>query len=182
LDLILLRHGEAEDAADPADPVADAARRLTDEGKKKLARSLPQLRLLLDNKKQLVIWTSPLVRARETAEILRDSLDMDEKAMPADMPQHEFIATGDWPSFVEAAKTLGPATSLVLVGHEPHWGHWSQRLCSCLLPFKKGAAACFEFDPFSWDPLGNGQAIWKGQGQGQLQWFVQPKILKKIRP
>lgn len=180
MDLILLRHGEAEDAAEPADPVADAARRLTDEGKKKLARSLPQMRLLLDTKKQLVIWTSPLVRACETAEILRDCLAAQDMREPDKLSEQEFIASGDWPSFIEAAKTLGPATSLILVGHEPHWGHWSQRLCSCLLPFKKGAAACFDFDPFSWDPLGNGQPIWKGQGQ--LQWFVQPRILKKMRP
>ncbi|NCA97918.1 MAG: hypothetical protein EOM70_00930 [Clostridia bacterium] len=177
MDLILLRHGEAEDAADPTD---DAARRLTDDGKKKLARSLPQLNLLLDEKKKLVVWTSPLVRARETAEILMNSLDTGERVMPADLPQHEFIALGDWSSFIQTAKTLDPSTSLVLVGHEPHWGNWSQRLCNCLLPFKKGAAACFDFDPFSWDPLGNGQAIWKGQGQ--LQWFVQPRILKKMRP
>lgn len=177
MDLILLRHGEAEDAADPAD---DAARRLTDDGKKKLARSLPQLSLLLDDKKQLVIWTSPLVRARETAEILKSCLATGERALPSDVPQHEFIASGDWTSFILAAKTLNPASSLVLVGHEPYWGQWSQRLCGCLLPFKKGAAACFDFDPFTWDPLGNGQAIWKGQGQ--LQWFVQPRILKKMRP
>ena len=180
MDLILLRHGEAEDATHPGDPAEDAARRLTDDGKKKLARSLPQLQLLLDDKKQLVIWTSPLVRALETAEILRDCLAHQKKSVPDDLPRHEFIATGDWPGFVQAAKTLDPGTSLVLVGHEPHWGHWSQRLCGCLLPFKKGAAACFDFDPFTWDPLGNGQAIWKGQGQ--LQWFVQPRILKKLRP
>lgn len=177
MDLILLRHGEAEDATDPAD---DAARHLTEDGRKKLARSLPQLSLLLDEKKELVIWTSPLIRARETTEILRDCLAARDFSVPDDLPQHEFIATGDWPSFVQVAKTLGPATSLVLVGHEPYWGHWSQRLCNCLLPFKKGAAACFDFDPFTWDPLGNGQAIWKGQGQ--LQWFVQPRILKKMRP
>jgi phosphohistidine phosphatase len=180
MDLILLRHGEAEDAARPDDPADDAIRRLTDAGKKKLARSLPQLRLLLDNKKQLIIWASPLVRARETADMLVASLADQDTHLAAEVSQHEFIATGDWPGFVQAAKTLDPGTSLVLVGHEPHWGHWSQRLCGCLLPFKKGAAACFDFDPFTWDPLGNGQAIWKGQGQ--LQWFVQPRILKKLRP
>ncbi len=177
MDLILLRHGEAEDAADPAD---DAERRLTDDGRKKLTGSLPQLRLLLDDKKRLVIWTSPLVRARQTAEILRDCLAAQGLRVPKVLPEHEFIASGDWNGFILAAKTLDPASSLVLVGHEPYWGTWSQRLCSCLLPFKKGAAACFDFDPYSWDPLGNGQPIWKGQGQ--LQWFVQPRILRKMRP
>jgi len=134
MDLILLRHGEAEDAADPAD---DAVRRLTDDGRKKLTGSLPQLRLLLDDKKRLVIWTSPLARARQTAEILRDCLAAQGLRVPKVLPEHEFIASGDWNGFILAAKTLDPASSLVLVGHEPYWGTWSQRLCSCLLPFKK---------------------------------------------
>lgn len=177
MDLILLRHGEAQDVDDPA---ADAMRSLTAEGQKKLAHSLPQLRLLLDPKKPLLIWSSPLNRARQTAQILRDGLADAGLDLPSGLPEYEFLATGDWGRFIQAARSLEPATCLVLVGHEPHWSQWSQRLCGCPLPFKKGAAACFDFDPGSWDPLGNGQAIWKGQGQ--LQWFVQPRILKNMRP
>ena len=132
MDLILLRHGEAEDATHPGDPAEDAARRLTDDGKTKLSRSLPQLSLLLDDKKQLVIWTSPLVRARETAEILRDSLDLRERAMPDDLSQHEFNATGDWP-----ASSRQPRRSI----REPAWS-WSDTNPTGVTGASGSAAAC----------------------------------------
>ncbi len=169
MELILLRHGEAEDVSLDK---ADATRNLTEQGSKKLRKSFPGMKTLIADSTKVKIWTSPLNRAVQTAAILADCLG----APPAEL--HQELEHGDWATFIREARQLDDETCLILVGHEPHWGQWSERLGGAMLPFKKGAAAGFEFDPASWDPLGNGLAIWKGKGQ--LQWFVQPRIMKSL--
>lgn len=169
MELILLRHGDAEDQTPDK---SDEERNLTEQGAKKLRKSLPGLRALIEDCSKVRIWTSPLNRAVQTAEILAECLGV-SAAEP-----HPELEKGDWNAFIREARQIDDATCLILVGHEPKWGQWSERLCGALLPFKKGAAAGFTFDPASWDPLGNGEAIW--QGDGQLQWFVQPKTMKNL--
>jgi phosphohistidine phosphatase SixA len=57
-----------------------------------------------------------------------------------------------------------------LVGHEPNIGVLTARLIGARTPieFKKGAIARIDFDVFP------------PKGSGQLQWFVTPKMLRKI--
>ncbi|MBI2299964.1 MAG: histidine phosphatase family protein, partial [Armatimonadetes bacterium] len=65
LDIYLLRHGIAEEQG--AGAPSDAARRLTAEGRDKCgeaARGIAALKVRFDQ-----VWTSPLVRARGTAEL-----------------------------------------------------------------------------------------------------------------
>jgi phosphohistidine phosphatase SixA len=169
LELILLRHGDAEDVSPAGN---DAERSLTEQGSKKLSKALPGLKTLIEDRTKVRIWTSPLKRAVQTAAILADCLGVESAEL------HPELEHGEWPVFIQATKQLDDTTCLILVGHEPHWGQWSERLGGTMLPFKKGAAAGFEFDPSSWNPLSNGQAIWKGQGQ--LQWFVQPRVMKSL--
>ncbi len=66
LDLILLRHGIAEDvSSDNLD-----SRKLTEKGKKKLQDNLPVILPFIDSDNHIEVWTSPLTRAKETADIL----------------------------------------------------------------------------------------------------------------
>ncbi|HAL74892.1 MAG TPA: hypothetical protein DCM45_07395 [Clostridiales bacterium] len=65
MELILIRHGKAEDRQEMTD---DSLRKLTAEGKKRLHKTLPSLGLLVKNIEKAQIWTSPLVRARQAAE------------------------------------------------------------------------------------------------------------------
>lgn len=69
--IYLIRHGKAEDY-DAVRHASDADRRLTPEGKDDLARIGKHLRRVDD--KIEVVLSSPLRRARETAEILADAL------------------------------------------------------------------------------------------------------------
>ncbi|HSL86929.1 MAG TPA: histidine phosphatase family protein, partial [Bacteroidales bacterium] len=65
--LILLRHGIAESRAEDG---TDFNRKLTDEGIEKLKKRLPNIRHVLEFPDKIEIWSSPLRRAKETAEIL----------------------------------------------------------------------------------------------------------------
>lgn len=108
--LFFLRHGDAEDRQ-PGQP--DAARRLTPGGIQELelaARGMLSLDLRLD-----VILTSPLVRARETADIVARTL--------AGGAQVKIVAALGGGCSLGDLQTLladqAPRARVLLVGHEP---------------------------------------------------------------
>ena len=159
MNLILIRHGIAEDAA-PGQ--ADAERHLTQQGRHRLRDALPGLRRLLAGQSTLVIWTSPKSRAAETAEILARGLsNRPVQVVPS-------LVSGDLTAFLATLAELPEKTSLIAVGHEPTLSLWSQDLCGTWLPFRKGAAAAIDISSFQ--PL-----------NGQLLWFMQPRSLRQLK-
>jgi phosphohistidine phosphatase len=112
--LYLLRHGIAVEAYDWNGP--DATRPLTSEGKKRTKRVMEKLngegRFAVD-----AVWSSPLVRAQETAKIAAGVLNLEVKTVPA-------LACGASLKSLRAAfKEYGDLPSnLMLVGHEPDCG------------------------------------------------------------
>lgn len=76
LELVLLRHGLAEDFSEDG---LDFNRRLTEKGIRRLEKRLPNLRYMLKGKKDIRILSSPLVRARETAKILKHALKVESE-------------------------------------------------------------------------------------------------------
>lgn len=156
--LILLRHGQAAEA----DPTGlDVDRQLTKKGIKKLVRSLAGLHLLMQGCEKVQIWTSPLTRARQTADVVAAGF------RNAPILEKSFLSEGDFSALSLELANQTPAACLILVGHEPHLGEWSQAICGCRLPFKKGAAAAFAVSP----PDLTG---------GTLLWFAQPGTLRRI--
>jgi phosphohistidine phosphatase len=120
IELYLVRHGLAGERGTYAN---DDERPLTDEGKKKtkqVAKQLHKLGLQFD-----VMLTSPLVRARQTAEIL----------MGAGLAEQleEFAALGHggelqtWLEWFEGWKQ-SDKKALALVGHEPDLTTWAETL------------------------------------------------------
>lgn len=105
--LYLVRHAEAV----PGDP-GDESRRLTDEGRRQ-ARELGQ-RLVREKVQPDAVLTSPLARARETAEILAAELGAEPIAEDRLRPG----ATAD--GLREAAGGRGGV--VVAVGHQPDCG------------------------------------------------------------
>jgi phosphohistidine phosphatase len=168
--MILLRHGEAE--ARESDR-SDAERMLTNLGRKRLRKALPALRKLIAPTSKLKIWTSPLTRAIQTAELAADCFDVDSAEV------HEALETGDFSEFIQSVRGLDPGSSLMLVGHEPILSTWSDRLCGFSLPFKKGAAAAILLDSQDWVLLSQEDSL--ARAQGQLLWFIQPKPMRKLR-
>jgi phosphohistidine phosphatase len=129
-DLLLLRHGIAEPREEGR---SDAARALTAAGRRRCAAVLTRLHqrgLAAD-----LMLSSPLVRARQTAELavqtnLAPSLVLAEDLMPGGDPLSQ-LAT--WLAVVPARS--GQRPRLLLVGHEPDLGD----LASALIGAPAGA-------------------------------------------
>jgi len=158
LQLILIRHGKAEDRTMGQD---DAARPLTAKGEQELIDILPRLKLFVPSDQEILIWSSPLLRAAQTATILADVF----KAPPAAC--YDFISLGDMAALADELANVTQPVTAIIVGHEPHLSEWSELISGCQLPFKKGAAAGYKLNSIY--PL-----------EGDLRWFVQPGVLRKI--
>jgi len=114
------------------------------------------------------IFSSPLVRARQTADILASRLPdrppvkiVDELA-----PGHEAAQV-----IAELAKRA-KRRRVAIVGHEPELGELAAALVGAprALPFRKGGVCRIDVDG-----LGSSRA-------GTLIWFLPPKILRKAAP
>ncbi|MBK4729885.1 phosphohistidine phosphatase SixA [Oxynema sp. CENA135] len=160
--IYFIRHGIA---ADRTDYERDADRPLTEEGFRKtrqIARRLEQLGLHFDR-----LLTSPLTRARQTAEILQeqglsDTLEEYPHLKPAGNFQQWLHWYRDWQPSTE--------THLALVGHEPDLGHWVEQLVfgdiGDRLAIKK-AGIVGTIVPSTGSPVGN----------SLLFWLTPPKLL-----
>jgi phosphohistidine phosphatase len=158
--LVLVRHAIAVPSG-TAD-IADDERPLTKRGRKRfgkaargLARIVPPPDLLL---------TSPLPRARETAEIAG-------AAWGGVTPTPEPLLAGGPPARLLATLAAHREKDLVaLVGHEPGMSELLARLVGGTaerVPFKKGGAALIALD--------DGRS-----GLGRLVWFLPPRLLRKL--
>jgi len=110
MDLLILRHGKAEDRADG---VADEGRTLTKKGIRdirRVSRWMARSGTVPD-----LIMSSPLARAKETAEIVADRI-----AFGGEITFWEELAPGPDPAAVAARLgELEGASLPLLVGHEP---------------------------------------------------------------
>lgn len=112
MELFVLRHGKAEVRAVDTD---DAERALTGQGReeiKKIGRGTVTMGYTFD-----LIATSPLKRARETAEIIGDTSKHDSKIQVWDL----LSPAGDLDSLLRQICTAGGdgSGSILVVGHEP---------------------------------------------------------------
>lgn len=113
--IYLLRHGVAEELGSG---MTDADRPLTEQGRQKLRAARETWRRLLRDPSLVV--TSPLLRARQTAEVFLEATDaaevlrVDESLVPGAQPR-------DAVTMLEGLMLAG-TESVALVGHEPHLG------------------------------------------------------------
>lgn len=139
--LYLLRHGDAGDAGDPK--IKDSERALTPKGiqrTKQLAHALQQMEISFE-----VVLSSPLVRARETAEIVARGLKFAGNVELTDA----LTPFGSMENIVHQLTTLRPVPqSVLLVGHEPYLSGFVSLLCTggpgLGLEMKKGALCRLE--------------------------------------
>ena len=113
--IYLVRHGDAEPAAAGQ---ADAGRRLTAQGRRQSARVGAALRVLGDA--PALVLTSPLPRARETAELAVEAL-AGRQRRPPPLRVLDQLASGAYPGEVLAA-VPADQPSVMLVGHQPTLG------------------------------------------------------------
>ena len=162
MDLYIVRHAWAGHFGDPQWP-DDAQRPLTEEGKRRFARMV-QCLAERDFAPQIVA-TSPLVRCRETAEILAAGVP----AAPEVVERSELRPGGELPALLAwTGQQALRCQQIAWVGHAPD----VDRLAAALIGqpegnihFSKAAVAAIRFE-------GEPEA-----GQGELRWLITPKLL-----
>lgn len=162
-DLYLIRHGLADERG-PEWP-DDSKRPLTDDGISKLrkeARGLRQLDVGFD-----VIVSSPLVRARQTADVLAEVLETKAAIVSSDA----LAPAGSPAAVIQEIARHARKGYVALVGHEPNLGELAAHLIHAREPlsFKKGGVCRIHFD------------VPPPKGAGALVWFLPPKVLRKIK-
>ena len=158
MELILVRHGQAEKQSDQLN---DRDRELTKDGKKKMLKVAAALKRYIPKNSHLYIWSSPLIRALQTATIISKVLGKDA------VDVFECIGSGDLETLAnEWSRLEEDNTCLIIVGHQPYLSTWSQQICGLSLPFKKGSVAGINL-------------LSTEHPSGSLQWFVQAEILER---
>ncbi len=152
-----LRHGKAESRTTWAGD--DALRPLTADGEEALRREAAALRAL-DLALDLIV-TSPLVRARRTAEIVAGEL-----GLAARLVEDERLAPGfDVRRLEQGVAAHGPAETFLLVGHEPDFSETVAELIGGGdVVMKKGGLARVDVTA----PVAGG---------GRLVWLLTPPLL-----
>lgn len=125
--LVLVRHGVSERGSE------DMSRELTRAGQRALSANYPHIFGLLGPEgEEAEIWTSPALRALETAEIVAEALDAEGLEI------HDSLYDQDLPA-LQAELEHADAETLILVGHAPFLGYVAETLLGFELPLTKGA-------------------------------------------
>jgi phosphohistidine phosphatase len=161
-EIYLIRHGVAEERGDAWPD--DAKRPLTEQGMARLRKSIRGLAragVSFD-----IVLTSPLVRTRQTAEIVA--------AEVAPRPQVVAIESlapgGAYAAIVADLDAQTRRLKIAVVGHEPGIGELAARLAGSrhAFEFKKGAVCRVDVElPVT--------------GPGTLKWFLTPRLMRALR-
>lgn len=166
MQIYIVRHGKALDYHDPQ-ATSDEMRWLVEEGRDQvstMAALLARLRVQPD-----LVLSSPLVRARETAEIIAEEL-----GVASGVTIEEELAPGGSPAGVlDAIVRRGRVRTVVVAGHMPGVG----RLAGYLLHqdpdggfgFQTGAIARIELPDDDLAP-----------GGGRLRWMIPPSVAARL--
>ena len=161
-ELYLVRHAIAADRG--SEWPDDGKRPLTERGMsrfKEVVKGLRRLDIAVDE-----IYTSPLVRAKQTAELLASGLEGKPpvKVLDALAPGH--TATSVMSNLAKVARRR----RIALVGHEPELGELAAHLIGAgrALAFKKGGICRIDVGSLS------------ARRAGGLVWFASPAILRRL--
>ena len=162
MQLLVIRHGTAEDAPPGGD---EASRSLTKAGKQEMKEVSAGLKTIVESVD--VIGASPLLRAQQTAEIVAKAFGgLPISRVDALVPGNDPAALNDW---------LGKQASdkvVAIVGHEPLLGllvTWFMTGAgSSRVALSKGGAALLEFSART------------SRGSGELQWLLKRSELRRL--
>jgi phosphohistidine phosphatase len=164
MNCILFRHGIAVEREEWDGP--DTDRPLTDRGTKRVSQVAAGLMWL--EVQPTYIFSSPLVRALETADILQASLSIPSAVKRVD----ELLPDANPERLLALFRDLPPESSALCVGHEPHLGLAASVMLTgkalTAFPFKKAGACLIEL------------SIPPKIGQGVLRWWMEPGQLRGL--
>ncbi|MGD8707543.1 MAG: phosphohistidine phosphatase SixA [Nitrosopumilaceae archaeon] len=166
MELYILRHGKAQDHAQTIS--GDAKRQLTETGKNELeciAKAMKNLQVEVDS-----IISSPLIRAKQTAEITLKHIKSKKKSISI---WNELKPEIDVVKTIKKLTTLKPTSAVLLVGHEPHLTNLigaiiSSDSNSIDITLKKAGLVHIRCNPV------------KTKISGSLRSLITPKQLKKL--
>ena len=160
--IYLVRHAEAYPAGEQG-IVTDRDRFLTPRGRRqaqRVGRALGRLGAV-----PAEVWTSPLVRARETAELLAAALPGSPPVV--DLPA---LAEGDEGRVLARLKAAAPA-DILLTGHAPFMGELLARFATPdgrgSIPMAKASAACLELEVVV-------------SGGAELRWLLSRRVIRHL--
>lgn len=161
LSLYLVRHAVAAERGEEWPD--DAKRPLTADGVAKFRRAVQGLAEMGVEVNRIL--SSPLVRARQTADLLARAFDKNPL-----VGETSALAPGGSYDAVVRAVSGCREPAIALVGHEPAIGRLAARLidASAPLEFRKGGICRIDFD------------VWPPPPPGRLRWFITPKILERL--
>ncbi len=151
MELYFLRHGEAEP---PSAAASDEARGLTDRGKQDAVAVAELLRHF--SRRPEAIYTSPLLRARQTGDILGEVLGLQARA-------DERLRSGATLGGLQALAAEYGLERIVFVGHEPDMSTIIHELTGGRV--KMRTSGCARVDADRLEP-----------GRGILMWLVAPEL------
>jgi phosphohistidine phosphatase len=164
MNLYFMRHGIAADRADTGEQSLDRERRLTPKGIKRMnkaANGLVALSLSFDR-----ILTSPLERARQTAKIVAQTLQLEERVEEIE----QLSPNQSVQDLIAALGAYAGQKDILLVGHEPLLSSTISFLLSgtagAEIRLKKGGLCCLEVDSV------------RSRKSTVLHWALTPKQLR----
>lgn len=166
MEIYIIRHGDAIDRHDPR-VSGDAMRWLTEAGRDEVAisaRLLKSLGVTPD-----LVLTSPMVRARQTAEIITALIG------PNSGPEvsEELVYGGSLAGVVSDVLDRSRPRQIVLAGHMPSVGalvgYLAWQRPEIGVPFRTGEVCRIDLPDDAPHP-----------GYGDLRWLIPPKIAQKL--
>lgn len=136
MDIILFRHGKAQDRALG---LPDFGRRLIPTGRERTLKALDFLRERLQPSLHIDIYTSPAARALETAQLLLEGLALKEplRILPG-------IYSGDGKELFASLVQQEEHVLALVVGHEPDLGFFCRHMTGHTAYFKTSGLAWLE--------------------------------------
>ncbi len=163
MDLFILRHGEAGRRSSTIRD--DSKRTLTEEGEKEIidiSKGVEDLGIEFD-----YIFTSPLLRARQTAEVISKIVTSKNQIKELD----ELKPEGNKLQLYNKLSNLKQDSVILIVGHEPYLSELVGEAISnegCKIDLKKGGLARIRVLTIL------------PKLKGELRWLLTPKHLKRI--
>ena len=167
MDIVVVRHGVALDREEAAESaISDAERPLTAKGRRRMKAAAKGLAKLAEGAD--LVLSSPLVRAVQTAKIVRRAFDDDIGYAETDA----LLPDAEPGELVRVLSEGPPIPAAVIVGHEPHLGRWVgwclAGQAAALVELGKGGACLVRFDEA---PVA---------GKGQIVWLLSSALLRRV--
>lgn len=157
--LVLVRHANPDYDVD----VPDLERPLSRAGLRSIEDAMPRELSLLERSNSYKIWTSPALRARQTAEVVANVLHVASSQIAV----HPELYAQDKDAFFDQLKKAKGC--VVAVGHVPFMEEVFAQLSGSKLRVGKGSVACFSFEG---EDLEHARLAWYVEGPDSARWHT----------